>query len=335
MKKFLKNYWAVFVPVIVLILAGIYLLKNKAKDTDETSVIGMVDADFVDVSSSMPGRLVDLYVKEGDHVTEGQIVAQLKTTELETIQSQVVDAVTIAQNQLDKVDRGVEPEVLAAAQNLEKIARQQMDLMNKTYSRFQNLYAEGVVSGQERDVVYFKYKAAQKELETARLNVQLLQRGSNAELKNSAKAILNQAQDADKLIGEIKNNASIKAPVTGKISTVVSSQGEMVNAGYPMLTIQKDNSYYVKFNLRQDQMNAIDKGSKVKIAIPGCTPENIQGTVTDLAPALGYADWVPEKQNGEFELRTFQIKVKPDHLNQLKGLRSGMTARLMLPSDKK
>ena len=57
--------------------------------------------------------------------------------------------------------------------------------MNKTYSRFQNLYAQGVVSGQERDVVYFKYKAAQKELETAKLNVELLQRGNNKELKLS------------------------------------------------------------------------------------------------------------------------------------------------------
>jgi HlyD family secretion protein len=91
-----------------------------------------------------------------------------------------------------------------------------MDLMNKTYSRFQNLYSEGVVSGQERDIVYFKYKAAQKELETAKLNVQLLERGSNDELKNSAKSILNQAKDAEKLTEQIKDNASIKAPASGK-----------------------------------------------------------------------------------------------------------------------
>jgi HlyD family secretion protein len=188
-----------------------------------------------------------------------------------------------------------------------------------------------VVSGQERDVIYFKYKAAQKELETAKLNVQLLERGSNKEMKNSAQAIFNQAEKAEKLTQEIKDTASLKAPVSGTISTIVSKKGEMVNAGYPMMTIQKDDSFFVKFNLRQNQMAKIDKGSLVTIKIPGCIPETMKGKVSELAPALGYADWVPEKQNGEFELRTFQIKVKPENLQSVKGLRSGMTAQLILP----
>jgi HlyD family secretion protein len=331
MKNFIKNYWAIFIPLIVLAIALVYLLKNKSSEADNDTVIGMVDADFVDVSASLPGRLIDLYVKDGDEVKEGQVVAQMKTSEIETIQSQVSDAVIIAQNQMNKVDKGVEPEVLESAKNLQQIAKQQMDLMNKTYSRFQNLYSEGVISGQERDIIYFKYKAAQKELETANLNVQLLQRGGNQELKNSAQAVLNQAKDAEKLTQEIKDNASVKAPASGKISTLISNKGEMVNAGYPIMTIQKNNSFFVKFNLRQNQMSKIEEGKIVEMKIPGCTPENIKGVVSELAPALGYADWVPEKQNGEFELRTFQIKVKPENLNDIKGLRSGMTAQLILP----
>lgn len=329
MKNFIKNYWAVFIPIIVLVIALIYLFQNKSPEKNKESVIGMVDAEFVDVSASLPGRVIELLVKEGDEVKEGQVVAQMKTSEIETIQAQVSEAVTVAQNQLDKINRGVEPEVLKSAENLQQIAKQQMDLMNKTYTRFQNLYSEGVISGQERDVIYFKYKAAQKELETTNLNVQLLQRGNNQELKNSAQAILNQAKGADQLAQEIKDNASIKAPASGKISTMISNKGEMVNAGYPMMTIQKDNSFFVKFNLRQNQMTKIDKGSTVKMKIPGCLPEEIKGTVVELAPALGYADWVPEKQNGEFELRTFQIKVKPENINSIKGLRSGMTAQLV------
>lgn len=331
MKNFIKNYWAVFIPVAVLAAALIYLLKEKSADTPKDAVIGMVDAEFIDVSASLPGRVLDIPVKEGEDVKEGQTVAQMKTSEIETIQSQVADAVEIARSQMDKIDRGVEPEVLASAKNLQQIAQQQMDLMSKTYSRFQNLYSEGVVSGQERDVIYFKYKAAQKELETAKLNVQLLERGSNREMKNSAQAILNQAQKAQKLTQEIRDNASLKAPVSGTISTIVSKKGEMVNAGYPMMTIQKDDSFFVKFNLRQNQMAKIDKGSMVTMKIPGCIPETVKGKVSELAPALGYADWVPEKQNGEFELRTFQIKVKPENPKAIKGLRSGMTAQLILP----
>lgn len=330
MKDFIKNYWAVLIPLAVLSAALIYLLGNRSSDVSKDAVIGMVDAEFVDVSASLPGRVSELLVKEGDEVREGQTVVQMKTSEIETIRSQVSQAVVVAQNQLDKINRGVEPEVLSSARNLREIAQQQMDLMNKTYSRFQNLYTEGVVSGQEKDIVYFKYKAAQKELETAKLNVELLERGSNQELKNSAEAVLKQAKGADKLTQEIRDNASVKAPASGRISTMITNQGEMVNAGYPMMTIQKDHSFFVKFNLRQNQMTRIDKGSPVSMKIPGCTPEIIKGRVSELAPALGYADWVPEKQNGEFELRTFQIKVRPENLHSIRGLRPGMTAQLML-----
>ncbi|MBO6185788.1 MAG: biotin/lipoyl-binding protein, partial [Chryseobacterium sp.] len=155
MKNFIKNYWAVFIPIIVLVIALIYLFQNKSPENNKEAVIGMVDAEFVDVSASLPGRVIELLVKEGDEVKEGQVVAQMKTSEIETIQAQVSEAVTVAQNQLDKINRGVEPEVLKAAENLQQIAKQQMDLMNKTYSRFQNLYSEGVISGQERDIIYF------------------------------------------------------------------------------------------------------------------------------------------------------------------------------------
>src|SRR5690606_38901217 len=109
----------------------------------------------------------------------------------------------------------------------------------KTNQRFQDLYKEGVVSGQERDLVYFRYKAAQKELETAKLNVDLLLKGSNDQMINTAKSVVNQAQNAEKLLNEVKENAHLKSPETGTVSTIVSKVGEMVNAGYPIMTIQK------------------------------------------------------------------------------------------------
>jgi HlyD family secretion protein len=123
MKNFIKNYWAVCIPIVVLVIALIYLLQNKSSESSsKDAVIGMVDAEFVDVSASLPGRVLELLVKEGDDVKEGQIIAQMKTSEIESIQSQVSEAVKIAQNQLDKVNRGVEPEVLKSAENLQQIA---------------------------------------------------------------------------------------------------------------------------------------------------------------------------------------------------------------------
>jgi HlyD family secretion protein len=205
-----------------------------------------------------------------------------------------------------------------------------MVLMEKTYSRFNILYKEGVVSGQEYDLVKFRYQAAQKELETARLNVQLLAKGGNQQMRNKADALVNQAKNAEKLTQQIQEKSLIKSPISGTVATLISKTGEMVNAGYPMMTILKNNSYSISFNLRQDQMNKVEKGSLVKIKIPGIQPEIITAKVSELAPALGYADFVPENQKGQFQLRTFKIKCTPVEMDNIKGLRVGMTAELVL-----
>lgn len=328
MKQFLKNYWAIFIPVIVLAAALIFLFVNKKdKKSPENQIIGMVEADFVDVSASLPGRISLLNVKTGDRVLEGQIVAQMETDKLQTIKAQAENALIIAKSGENRVESGTRPEVLASAKNLENIAQEQMNLMAKTYSRFQNLYAEGVVSGQEKDLVYFKYKAAQKELETARLNVKMLQSGPTNNATNASSALTEQARQANKLIDQLHEGTAIKSPVSGTVTTLVSKQGEMVNAGYPMMTVMRDNSEYIKFNIRQDLMNKIQNEKTVKLKIPGANPENILGTIVDSAPALGYADWVPEKQTGEIEMRTFQVRVVP---KSRAGLKPGMTAELIL-----
>jgi HlyD family secretion protein len=331
MKKIFKNYWAVLIPVVILMITGIFLLVKKSGKTDNSvKIVGMVDAEFVDISASLPGRIDSIKVQEGDVVKAGETLAIMKDEEMHTIQQQALDAITIAENTKDLADRGAAPEIVESAKNLQKIAQDQMVLMEKTYSRFNNLYKEGVVSGQEYDLVKFRYQAAQKELETARLNVELLAKGGNQQMRNKAEALVNQAKNAEKLTQQMRGKALITTPISGTVATIISRTGEMVNAGYPMMTIQKDQSYSISFNLRQDQMSKVEKGSLVKIKIPGTQPEEISARVTELSPALGYADFVPENQKGQFQLRTFKIKCTPIDMDKIKGLRVGMTAELVL-----
>ncbi len=331
MKNTFVKYWAALIPIFILLITSLFLLFKKSKSTDSgLKITGMVDAEFIDVSASLPGRIDRIFVHEGDEVKEGQALANMKDEELQTIQQQALDAVTITENTEQLAIRGAAPEVVQATRNLQKIAEDQMHLMEKTYTRFSNLYREGVVSGQEFDLVKFRYQAAQKELETAKLNVQLLEKGGNQETKNQAKALVNQAKNAEKLSQQVREKLVIKAPISGSISSLISHAGEMVNAGYPMMTIQKSNSFLVSFNLRQDQMSKVEKGKLVQIKIPGVTPELISARVSELAPALGYADFVPENQKGQIQLRTFKITCKPIDINKIKGLRVGMTAELIL-----
>lgn len=325
MKKFIKNYWAFSIPLVVLIIAISFLLGQKNKNqTDRT--IGMVEANFTDVASEIPGRLDSLLVKQGDTVKQGDLLAIIKGNEINAIQKQALASITAAQSQLELLNHGARPEAIKSAENLENIAAHQYTLVQKTYNRMLNLYKDGVISGQEKDMAAFKLQAAKKELSTARLHLQSLKNGSRPEAIKSAEAVLKQAKEAYNLTNSIANNTRIYAPVSGIISSSIAEQGEVVNIGYPMMTIQKKHSLFIQFNIRQDKINNYNIGTIVHLNVPGCTPQEFNGKVKHISPALTFANWVPEEASGNFEMRTFTIKVTP--VEHVKGLRPGMTVAL-------
>lgn len=329
MKSFLKNYWALFIPIGVLIAAIWFLFRQSASES--ATPIGMVDATSVDVAAEFPGRLDSLFVKQGDTVQTGQLLGVLRTNEIEAIRAQALAAVDAAKGQLELLQQGPRQELVSATGKLYEIAEDQYALFSKTYERMQRLYNADVISGQERDIFFFKYQAAQKEMETAKLNLEMLQKGTRPELIKSAQAILRQAEQAHELTKALKENTRIFSPANGVISSLVIHQGEIVSIGYPIMTVEKENSFILRFNIRQDQAATLQPGTTATVRVPGCTPEQFNVTVSSVAPSLTFANWVPSKDKGQFELRTFTIEFKPSDPSPVQGLRSGMTASLQLP----
>lgn len=329
MKEIFKNYWALIIPIFVVIAGLIFFLKDNNKEDD--NFIGMVDATSVDVAAEFPGRLDSLLVKLGDTVKTGQLLAVLRSNEINAINAQALSAIDAAKGQQELLTQGARPELIEATSKLYQISQEQYKLFSNTYDRMERLYNEDVISGQEKDVFYFKFQAAKKEMETAQLNLQMLKNGTRPELLKTANAIVKQAEQAYELTKALGDNTRVYAPADGVISNLVTHQGEIISIGYPIMTIEKKNSTIIKFNIRQDKSNLLKVGSKTTVKVPGCEPETFDAVVHSIAPTLEFANWVPSKDKGEFELRTFTIEVKPENLAQIKGLRSGMTASLILP----
>lgn len=328
MRSVFKNYWALLVPLVVLLIA-LYFMLGRSKRNEAATVIGMVDVSSVDVAAELPGRMDSLFVKEGDTVQKGKLLGVLQSTEINAIRQQALAAVDAAKGQLDLLQRGARPEIVASSNNLYKIAQDQYELFNRTDTRMQRLYNDEVISGQEKDLVYFKMEASKKEMETAKLNLEMLQKGTSPEVIQSAKAILRQAEHGYELMNSLTGNARIHAPASGVISSLVIHEGEIVSIGYPIITIQKSNAYFIRFNIRQDKIKALKLNDKATVVVPGCTPEQFNVTVSSVSPSLEFANWVPVKEKGAFELRTFTVECIP--AENVTGLRAGMTASLQLP----
>jgi HlyD family secretion protein len=207
--------------------------------------------------------------------------------------------------------------------SLYELSQEQLKLAEKTWKRIDNLYKSGAVSGEEKDIVFFKYQAAQKEMETAKNNYDLAARGSEPEVKAMAKSLSKQAEYTAQLAKLAAGELTLYASRSGVISSVLISEGEVSSLGYPVLTIMDISEYKAVIQVRQDDIQQFKVGTKFTAHIPGVSDESIELEVEYIAPMLDFANWIPSKDRGKFDLKTFEVRLVP--LNKFKELRPGMT----------
>lgn len=121
MKRFFSQYWALFIPIVILLIALLFLVRNPSGNNN--TFLGMVDASYVDVAAEFPGRLDTLLVESGDTVKQGQLLGVLRTTEINAIRRQAEAAIEAASSQVKLLQKGARPEIIKNAGNLYNIAQ--------------------------------------------------------------------------------------------------------------------------------------------------------------------------------------------------------------------
>lgn len=237
------------------------------------TISGEVDASEIDVGVKVPGRLAEIFVKEGEPVKKGQVLGRLEGKELDA-KLQTVNAA------LDE-------------------ANEQLVLAQKTYDRINNLYKTGVVPKQQFDEVSYKYTAAQKKVQ----------------------AVKGQKDEVMAYYSEL----TIVAPIDGEVVQIISNPGEIVATGYPILTILNTNDMWAVFNIREDELKNINKGNKYPVYVPALD-KSFEMEVTYVSALGSFATWKPTKQQGNYDLKTFEVRLKSNE--KIENLRPGMTTVL-------
>ncbi len=329
MKKQIKEYWPLLVPAVVIVFASIFWLKNTISPAQHLTV-GMVEAEYVDVASEIPGRLMSRSFALGDTVARGQVLARMKPKEVDALTGQSKAAVDAAEAQLKILKDGSRAEEKTAAKNVYLIAQDQFVLAKKTWERMDALYKDSVIAGEEHDLAEFKYKAAKKEMYATKARYDLLLHGARPEAIKAAEALVEQAKSAHSFTSSLGENLEIIAPCDGIISSVGIDEGEVVMMGYPLATVQKKETLHVVLQVKQDLLLDIKLGAILEGTVPGVTEKDefVKFKITHLNVMLDYADWTPTNQRGSFDLKTFEIHLEPEE--ELEGLLPGMTVGFKL-----
>ena len=307
-----------FVVVIVIVA----LIGFLALDREPNVIQGQVEVTEYRVSSKVPGRILELRVKEGDFVKVGDTLAILDAPEVRAKMEQARSAENAAAALELKAQNGARKEQIQGAFSVLQQAKAGYEIAEKSYNRIQRLFDEGVVSAQKRDEVYANYKAMEAQMKAAQSQYDMAVNGARMEDKMAAAAQVGRAKGAVQEVNSYIHETVQVAQMEGEVSDVYPKVGELVGTGSPIMSIAVMDEMWGTFNVREDQLNDMQVGSEFTAYVPAFDKE-VKMKVYYLKDQGSYAVWKATKANGQYDLKTFEVKARP--VEKLEGLRPGMS----------
>ena len=305
--------------VVLVALIGFFALGR-----DPELMQGQVEVSEYRVSSKVPGRILEIRVKEGDYVKVGDTLAILDAPEVRAKMEQARSAEEAASALELKAQNGAREEQIRGAYNVLQQAKAGVEIAEKSYQRIQRLFDEGVVSEQKRDEVYAQYKAMEAQMKAAQSQYDMAVNGARREDKLAAAAQVGRAKGAVQEVNSYIHETVQIAQAEGEVMDIYPKQGELVGTGSPIMTIAVMKDLWGTFNIREDQLNGLEIGkTKTFSAFVPAFNKNIQMKVYYMKDQGSYAVWKATKANGQYDLKTFEVKAHP--VEPMEGLRPGMS----------
>lgn len=216
------------VLVLAVVAGGIYYATTR--QPGELVLTGMVTTDEVIVSSEIQGRLQQLLVKEGDAVTNGELLAQIQPEQWQA------DMAFYASNE---------------QQSSADLVQAQADSENArlNFERINGLYTNQVESVQAYDQARTAYEAAQARVESVKKQIQ----AAEAQ-KDKARIYLNYTK--------------ILAPTNGIVDTRAALTGEVVNPGQAIVTLINQDDLWVRADVEETYIDRIHLGDRLQVKLP-------------------------------------------------------------------
>ncbi len=284
---------------------------------------GQIEAQQYNVSSKVPGRIDQVFVRKGDMVTVGQPIFTIHSPEIEAKLAQAEAGQDAANALAEEANKGARTQQILAARDQWLKAKAAEELMEKTYKRINTLFREGVIAEQQRDEVQTKLVAARHTSNAALQMYTMAEEGARKETKEAAEG---QARMAAGAVAEVEVYAAdtkIASYHDGEVSQVLLHGGELAPQGFPVVTIIDMNDAHAIFHVREDRLSDFQKGHEFSVEIPAIGESSHRFKVSHVSVLGDFATWRATNGDKGFDMRSFEVEARP--VQPIEGLRVGMS----------
>lgn len=298
----------IIIVVVVAVVAGaaVFLLRGKlfpaaAKadpaaaytiekvTRDDLSVTVAVSGILEPVSyatiypdSTMPSyrKLLRLYVKKGDRVREGQLIAQIETSGLDL---DVASAkATYESSKVKLANLKAQPTATELAQAETSLKQAQLDLATQqaAYDSTRTLVEKNLAAKGELDSAERSLTLAKLKLEAATSSYNDVKAGASADVINAQEAAVAQASNNYQKAKLIYESATIRAPISGTVTEVFVKVGDLIENNTALLSIGDLDTMVLQAAVNENDIGQIVIGQTATVTAAGYPDMPLPGTVT-------------------------------------------------------
>ena len=339
----------IFVGVLFVVALVVYLTTTPRGK--EIPLTGIVTGNDVIVSPQLAGRMIRLTVDEGSEVHKGDLIAELDPAEYISARDSAEANVRMLENKVgsaqsqrswtdDQTSAALRQAEATLTSTRSQLVQAQANLWRdqQTFKREQGLFEGGVAAAQDRDnadaavrasdaavkSLEDQVRASEAQVAVARANRQQLD-VQQSDLA-ATRAQLMQAR-ADKITTEVHlGYMKIYAPLDGIVSVRAARQGEVLQAGEPIVTILDVDHLWVQADVEESYIDSVQLNQHLRIQLP--SGNIIEGSVIFKGVENDFATQ-RDVSRTKRDIKTFSIKVAVP--NSGRRLMSGMTATVLLP----
>lgn len=287
---------------------------------------------YVNVGATAFGRITHLYVKEGDHVTKGQVLATIENVQPSA--SVAAQSATIASQRTD-VSAYVAAEKTAEA----NLVQSRADLQQKKLDidRYQQLYSNHLVSKQDYDA-----KKAAFDVAAATVQQREASLAQSKAQTQSASGKVNQAVASQRANFDALDKTVSRAPFDGLVTNVPVREGETMvtgiqNAlGSTLMTLADMSVITAEVKVDETDIVNVKLDQPVAITVDALPGRSFRGHVTEVGDqALLRTTGIATSQSttGTEEAKDFKVVVTLDEV--VPELRPGLSATAKITTAKK
>ncbi len=274
----------------------------------------------VKLSPDVSGEIVELLVKEGDRVKEGQVLARVKPD--------------IYQANYEQIAANVNSQKANLSNSEARLAQTEAQYVNteSSYNRNKTLFDQGVISKAEFDAAQAQYDVAKAEVQASKQTV------------NAARFNVYSAQASMSEASKNLSRTTIVAPVDGTISTLNVEVGERVagasqfGSGTEILRIADMAEMEVMASVNENEVVRLSLGDTAIVDVDAYPNKKFKGIVTEIGNSANVSG-ISTDQVSNFDV-TIQIlsssyaDMIPKGVTDYSPFRPGMSASVEIQTEK-